>query len=245
MERLPSLRLAPQNQHTIVSPESLHRIGFASSPAKALSQWLNPMVQARQRFPIPPLIHTSSFPMDWQAQYASGETPWDKSAPHPALLDFIAGSGPFQGRILIPGCGLGHDVRAISTPANEVVALDIAPAAIEKAQTFPPAGREKYITADLFDLPPSFRASFHWIIEHTCFCAIDPAMRPAYARSVAAALSPGGHLLAIFYLNPATDHPPPYGAIPGPSIPRANPPPPTPSHTVNPLFRGPNLRFLL
>jgi cyclopropane fatty-acyl-phospholipid synthase-like methyltransferase len=150
--------------------------------------------------------------MNWQARYESGETPWDEGAPHPALLDFIASSGPFQGRILLPGCGLGHDVRALSTPANQVIGLDFAPAAIAKAQTFPKTGSEEYLLADLFNLPPGLRSSFDWIVEHTCFCAIDPSMRPAYAAAVAGALKPGGQIFAVFYLNPDADHQPPYGA---------------------------------
>jgi len=155
--------------------------------------------------------------MDWQAQYESGETPWDEGAPHPALLDFIAGSGStrsigtFQGRILVPGSGLGNDVRAISTADNQVIGLDIAPGAVSRAQLFPKSGREEYIVADLFNLPPALRSSFDWIVEHTCFCAIDPSMRPAYAAAVGGALKPGGHLFAIFYLDPALDRQPPYG----------------------------------
>ena len=150
-------------------------------------------------------------PVDWQAQYEAGETPWDEGAPHPALLDFVAESGPFKGRILVPGCGLGHDTRAVSTLANQVIGLDIAPGAVAKARAFPKAGCEQYIAGDLFNLEPELRSSFHWAVEHTCFCAIDPAMRPAYAAVVAGALKPGGHLFAIFYLEPAVDRQPPYG----------------------------------
>jgi len=150
--------------------------------------------------------------MDWQAQYASGETPWDKGAPHPAIVDFIAASGPFTGRILIPGCGAGHDVRAVSTAANEAVGLDLAPGAADKARTYPRTGNETYMTGDLLKLGPQFRASFDWVVEHTCFCAIDPALRPAYAEAVAAALKPGARIFAIFYLNPGGDREgPPFG----------------------------------
>jgi len=149
--------------------------------------------------------------MDWQAHYEAGDIPWDEGAPHPALLDYIAAAGPFEGRVLVPGCGRGHDTRALSTIANEVVGMDIAPDAIEKARAFPNAGREEYIVADLFDLGQELHASFDWVVEHTCFCAIDPAMRSAYVEAVAGALKPGGHLFAIFYLNPAVDRQPPYG----------------------------------
>jgi SAM-dependent methyltransferase len=149
--------------------------------------------------------------MDWQAHYETGDIPWDEDAPHPALLDFIAQSGPFAGRILVPGCGRGHDARAISTSANQVTGLDIAPGAIARARAFPKTGREQYLVADLFNLEPPMRTSFDWIVEHTCFCAIDPAMRSAYAQAVADAVKPGAHLFAIFYLDPAVDRHPPYG----------------------------------
>jgi SAM-dependent methyltransferase len=149
--------------------------------------------------------------MDWQARYEAGDTPWDHGGPHPALIDFIAENGPLQGRILVPGCGPGHDVRVLSTGENRVTGIDIAPAAVAKARSFPPSAREEYAVADLFALGPEWRGAFDWVVEHTCFCAIDPAMRPAYVQAVAESLKPGGRLLAIFYLNPAADHQPPYG----------------------------------
>jgi len=150
-------------------------------------------------------------PMDWQARYESGDTPWDEGAPHPALLDFIAESGPFPGRILLPGCGLGHDTRAVSTEANQVIGLDIAAGAVAKAGAYPKTGREQYLVADLFNLAPDLPLSFDWVVEHTCFCAIEPDMRPAYVEAVFGALKPGGHLFAIYYLEPAVDRQPPYG----------------------------------
>lgn len=145
-------------------------------------------------------------PTDWEAQYQKGETPWDKGAPSPGLLDFLARE-PLPGRVLVPGCGAGHDVRAITPHADEVIGLDIAPSAIAAARTFPPTGHERYELADLFDLPAPLRGSFDWVWEHTCFCAIDPALRPAYVEAVAGALQPGGRLLAIFYLDPGNDSP--------------------------------------
>ena len=152
-------------------------------------------------------------PTDWEAHYQKGETPWEKRGASPGLLDFLA-LEPVGGRGLVPGCGFGHDVRALAATAQEVVGLDIAPSAIEGAARFPRAGNERYELANLFDLPPPLRGSFDWVWEHTCFCAIDPSMRAAYVDAVAGALKPGGQLLAMFYLDPGHDHPgegPPFG----------------------------------
>jgi methyl halide transferase len=148
---------------------------------------------------------------DWEAHYQTGDMPWEKGAPCPGLVEFLQGNPPLSGKILVPGCGWGHDVRAISNSRNEVTGFDIAPSAIEGTQKFSRTGNETYLHGDLFALPPELRGVFDWVWEHTCFCAIDPAMRSAYVQSVAAALKPGGHLLAIFYLNPDHDDGPPFG----------------------------------
>ncbi|MGB8353311.1 MAG: methyltransferase [Chthoniobacteraceae bacterium] len=151
---------------------------------------------------------------DWESRYKSGETPWEKGAPSPGLLEYLETNPPLNGKILVPGCGRGHDVRAISNSSNEVTGLDIAPSAIQGADSFQKTGRETYRLEDLFNLPPDLRQAFDWVWEHTCFCAIDPSMRPAYVQAVSTALKPGGHLLAIFYLDPGNDNEndgPPFG----------------------------------
>ena len=145
-------------------------------------------------------------PTDWEAHYQQSDTPWEKGAPSPGLVDFLTAE-PVRGRILVPGCGYGHDVRALAATADEVVGLDIAPSAVEAAQRFPRAGSERYELGDLFNLPPAMRSAFDYVFEHTCFCAIDPSLRPAYVEAVAGALKPGGRLLAIFYLDPGNDSP--------------------------------------
>lgn len=143
-------------------------------------------------------------PTDWEERYRIGETPWDKGLAHPALVAFLK-SEPVHGRVLVPGCGLGHDVRALAATADEVVGLDIAPAAIRAAKAHPAIGGERYVRGDLFALPSVMRGSFDGVFEHTCFCAIDPSLRTDYVAAVAGALRPGGHLLAVFYMEPGLD----------------------------------------
>jgi methyl halide transferase len=143
---------------------------------------------------------------DWEAHYLSKDMPWEKGAPHPALVDYL-GENQVRGRVLVPGCGTGHDVRALARQGADPVGLDIAPTAIASARAVPAAGTETYLLGDLFALPGQLAGAFDWVFEHTCFCAIDPGRRPAYVESVLSALKPGGHLLAIFYLDPGNDSP--------------------------------------
>ncbi len=148
---------------------------------------------------------------DWDEAYRRRETPWEKGKPHPALVHFLAEAGPLAGKIFVPGCGSGHDVRALATAENRVVGVDLARYAIAKAKARPPIAEEEYLQADLFGLPPSFDARFDWVFEHTCFCAIDPARRHEYVATVARVLKPQGKLLAIFFINPDHDEDgPPY-----------------------------------
>jgi SAM-dependent methyltransferase len=148
---------------------------------------------------------------DWNKRYEEDDTPWDKGTAHPVLRDMIT-HGALSGRILVPGCGTGHDVRELARRGNEVVGLDVAPLAIARASAHPPVRDEKFVLGDLFDLPAEMRGTFDGIFEHTCFCAVDPTRRADYATAVSAALRPSGRLLAVFYATP--DHGgegPPFG----------------------------------
>jgi SAM-dependent methyltransferase len=140
--------------------------------------------------------------------------PWDKGFAAPPLVDFLS-SHPIRGHVLVPGCGPGHDVRAIVSQADdgtEVLGLDLAPSGIALARSHPRAGCERYELGDLFALPEDWTAKFDWVVEHTCFCAIPPERRGDYVDAVFRALKPGGFYFGIFYLDP--DHPsgPPHGA---------------------------------
>lgn len=148
---------------------------------------------------------------DWETAYRRRETPWEKGKPHPALVDFLAENGALTGEIFVPGCGSGHDVRALSTPINHVVGVDLAPFAIRKAKARRRIAHEEYFLGDLFALQPEFDGRFDWVFEHTCFCAIDPRRRHEYVSTIVRLLKPGGRLLAIFFINPDHDEPgPPY-----------------------------------
>lgn len=145
---------------------------------------------------------------DWEALYQTGETQWDKGAPAPALLEFLSRS-PLKGRVLVPGCGRGHDVRAIAAAgAAEVIGLDLAPSAFAGVETF---ANTHFVVGDLFALPSAYVAAFDVVYEHTCFCAIPRERRDDYVQAVAGALKPGGLLLGIFYLNPRDDPDPRLG----------------------------------
>lgn len=149
-------------------------------------------------------------PLYWELKYQAGQTGWDKGAPSPALVEALQ-ILPNPQRVLVPGCGAGHDVRYLASLKIEAVGIDFAPSAIEKAKKLSQSPLENYVLADIFSLPKEFYSSFDWIWEHTCFCAIPPEKRTDYVLSMKNALKEKGFFLGIFFLDTGEPgEPPPY-----------------------------------
>ncbi len=149
----------------------------------------------------------------WQQRYRSNDMPWDKGMPSPGLEDYL-NDRQLAGKILLPGCGTGHDARLLATtsPQAKVVAMDIVPEAIELARSQSGEHEIEFVVGDYLQPGKHLLESFDWIIEHTLFCAIDPAERLAYVSATAQLLKPGGKYLAIFYLDPSGERDgPPFG----------------------------------
>ena len=69
---------------------------------------------------------------DWESRYQTKDMPWEKGEPSPGLVDFLAAHSKLKrGKILVPGCGTGHDVRAWAKAGFEVTGYDLAPSAIK------------------------------------------------------------------------------------------------------------------
>lgn len=154
---------------------------------------------------------------DWEQHYLDGHTPWDKGSAAPPLIQWLTENpGQITGQVLVPGCGQGHDARAIAAleKSASVIGVDISPKAIELANAFDCEANEIFSQDDLFTMPKKYSEHFDWVWEHTCFCAIDPANRDDYVSSVYKILKPGANLLAVFYLNPYDNHHEPGGGPP-------------------------------
>lgn len=148
--------------------------------------------------------------MDWEERYRAGDTPWDEGFAAPALTEFLTRL-PMRGEVMVPGCGPGHDVRAIAAQGASVIGMDLSETALRLARSAPRTGGEVYEQGNLFDLPASWNGRFDWVVEHTCFCAIPPGRRADYVGAIARILKPEGCYFAIFYLDPAAPKGPPHG----------------------------------
>lgn len=145
---------------------------------------------------------------DWSERYRDGQTPWDKGYGAPPLREALERVA-VEGRVLVPGCGLGHDVRLLAAQGVEVVGLDIATVAVEMARRIDRVGNETYEAGNFLN-ENILAGSFDLVFEHTCFCAIFPEEREAYGRAVHRVLKPGGQFLAIFFTNIDSPEGPPF-----------------------------------
>jgi SAM-dependent methyltransferase len=145
----------------------------------------------------------------WENRYQTADMPWEKGEPSPGLVDFLQAHPDLpRGRVCVPGCGTGHDVRAWAKAGFEAFGFDLAPSSIRLATEKTAAAgltAQFQLANFLHDEPPFL---FDWLFEHTLFCAIDPNERDNYVRAVARWLKPGGHYLAVNYLIPDEDGPP-------------------------------------
>lgn len=156
----------------------------------------------------------------WRELWQQDRTGWDIGGPHPGLekiLNLAARywlpSNPDTCiRILVPGCGRGHDPaaiasRSISLPkafANkqiEIIAADFAPEAIEAARKeydYLQIDELKFLVQDSLTAPPAEQlAYFDFIFDRAMLCALTPENRLRYLSNCRKSLRPNGLFLSI------------------------------------------------
>ena len=150
----------------------------------------------------------------WDKRFIEGNTPWDRGAANPQLGIWLATKALKPCRILVPGCGSGHEVAALARAGFEVSGLDYAPIAIARTRKLLATlgAKAELIEADALAWQPP--RPYDAIYEQTCLCALYPDQWREYADQLHRWLVPGGRLFALFVQFPrpgAVD-----GAIEGP-----------------------------
>ena len=152
-----------------------------------------------------PTVSAATF---WEQLYREGQDGWELGVPAPPLVAWLDRGGRFTAlegtgpaRIAVPGSGRGHDARLLVRRGYRAWGFDFAAAAVTQAAALARrAGMTvAYEQRDVFTLGVAYAGFFDGVWEYTCFCAIDPARREEYVRTVRAILRPGGTLLACFF----------------------------------------------
>jgi methyl halide transferase len=135
----------------------------------------------------------------WDNRYQQQQTGWDIGHAAPALVAYFSQLARRDLRILIPGCGNAYEaVWLLENGFTHITLLDIAPALVadlrERLAKWLPKGLE-IITGDFF----THTSQYDLIMEQTFFCALDPALRSAYAQKAGELLAPGGKLVGLLF----------------------------------------------
>ena len=152
------------------------------------------------------MAQDSSKPEFWEERYRGGVTPWDADGVPAALREWL----PLQPRglrVLIPGCGRGHEVRCFAEQGHRVLAIDFSDAAIEEARTRLGSLSGSVRKADFFALS---ERNFDLVYERTFLCALPRKLWPQWGMRNAELLRPGGRLAGFFFFDD-NERGPPFG----------------------------------
>jgi len=154
----------------------------------------------------------SAHPEFWNTRYESSQTPWDFGGVPADAAAFMKRKRKGGKRLLIPGCGTGHEVKAFAAAGFDVVAIDFSLAAVAQARALAgPDLAARVLHGDFFAHDFAL-GSFDFVYERTFICSFHPDRRPAYRDRVATLLRHGGDLVGYFYYQtPDLLAGPPYG----------------------------------
>ena len=137
--------------------------------------------------------------MSFEERYREGPPPWDIGRPQPEVLRLLD-EGHLVGPVVDLGCGTGENALACAARGLEVVGIDGAPTAIERARR---KAAERGVAArfevgDALDLS-RLGATFRTAIDCGLFHVFDDEDRPKYAASLAGVLRPGGSAFVLCF----------------------------------------------
>lgn len=135
----------------------------------------------------------------WEDIYLKNDTGWDLGKPTPVFKDI---SNKIKiGKVVIIGCGRGYDAVMFAKKGFEVTAVDFSPSAINFLDNLSKEQNVKVntILEDIFTIKKKFKNYFDYIIEQTCFCAIDIKRRLEYEKLVRSILKENGKLIGLWY----------------------------------------------
>jgi len=134
----------------------------------------------------------------WDQRFAEGHTPWDRGASSPQLAAWLRSGEMKPCRILVPGCGSGHEVVELAMAGFEVTGLDYSDGAIARShRNLQDSGVDATLMqADALAWTPD--RPFDAVYEQTCLCALYPDHWLRYADQLHRWVAPGGRLYALF-----------------------------------------------
>ena len=130
--------------------------------------------------------------------YKTRSAPWVIGEPQPAIVA-LERTGPIRSPVLDVGCGTGEHTILLSRLGYDVVGLDAAPTAIERARANAAAklghGSAKFLVGDAMRLAD--QPTYQTILDSALFHIFDDTDRPRYVAGLHRACRPGGLVFVL------------------------------------------------
>jgi thiopurine S-methyltransferase len=148
----------------------------------------------------------------WTKRYQNQQTGWDLGEVSPPLKAYFDQLMNKDLKILIPGCGYGHEGKYLWEHGfKNVHFADFSEHAIESiSKDIPEIPSKQLHCINFFDI----NEKFDLIIEQTMFCAIDPKLRSNYVKKAAEILTDNGKMVGVLF-NCEFESGPPFGGSKG------------------------------
>ena len=145
------------------------------------------------------MIHSEEKSKFWEDLYLSDDATWDLEGVTPIFESISKEINP--GKICILGCGKGYDAVMFAKKKFEVTAVDFAPSAVKYVKKLAKDSKVEIhvLKKNIFNLSNDYYNQFNYVIEQTCFCAINPNMRNNYEQLVSNLLVKGGLLIGLWF----------------------------------------------
>lgn len=134
-----------------------------------------------------------NLPEKWDTNYQQGTDGWDLGGPTPVFRRLLLGGQLIPGRMMVLCAGRGHDAREFARHGFQVTAVDFASQAVQEMRRLATEDAPvEILQHDMFTLPETLNNSFDYVLQYTCYCAIDPNRRSEYADLVTRLLKLNG-----------------------------------------------------
>ncbi|MGZ3884491.1 MAG: methyltransferase domain-containing protein [Bacteroidia bacterium] len=145
----------------------------------------------------------------WNKRYLNDDFGWDAGAITTPLKNYFDQLRDISKRILIPGAGNAYEAAYLWEKGfKNTFVLDFAPEPLQNFKKRCPDFPESQLIQDDFF---KHKSRYDLIVEQTFFCALDPALRPAYARRMHELLKPHGKLVGLLFNDTLNADKPPFG----------------------------------
>ncbi len=145
----------------------------------------------------------------WSSIYQDETPGWELEQASPVITKNLQRLKLIKSHIVVLGCGSGNDAAYLAQQGHIVTAIDFSSEAISQAkEKYAHIDNLSFIQKDVFNLPQSYNKRFDLIIEHTCFCAINPIKREKLVQIWHELLRDNGQLFGVFFVSPQNQGPP-------------------------------------